>query len=167
MDNYSHDDRARKAAVLLRLGFAAAIVLFVASGAMSGVDNLHNVSRVLSVVGYVVFAVILAVLITMQVFFYFTRQHEISHVGRKVLLACLAASPFLIIRTVYGFLSTVNQANGGTIWSPLLGSAVAFALMALLPEYIAICIFFATGFSIPANRNLPTTNAAAQVKDQA
>lgn len=166
MDNYSHDDRARKAAVLLRLGFAAAIVLFIASGAMSGVENLLHVSRVLSVVGYVVFAVILAVLIAMQLFFRFTRQHEISPVGRKVLLACLSASPFLIIRTVYGFLSTANAANAGTIWSPLLGSAVAFALMALLPEYIAICILFTTGFSIPANRDLPAANTDAQVKDQ-
>jgi len=51
---------------------------------------------------------------------------------------------FVSIRTVYGLLS-VFLASGNhiltSIWSPLFGSAVAFSFMALIPEYIALCIY--------------------------
>lgn len=56
----------------------------------------------------------------------------------------LVASVFISIRTVYGLLS-VFLASGNhiltSIWSPLFGSAVAFSFMALIPEYIALCIY--------------------------
>jgi hypothetical protein len=40
----------------------------------------------------------------------------------------------------------------GTTWNPLYGSAVAFATMALLVEYIAVIIYLSVGFSMPPDR---------------
>jgi hypothetical protein len=55
----------------------------------------------------------------------------------------LIASPFLALRTTYGMLG-IFKATGAnmftSMWSSLFGSATAFALMALLPEYIIVCI---------------------------
>jgi hypothetical protein len=56
----------------------------------------------------------------------------------------LIASPFLALRTAYGMLG-IFEATGAnmftSMWSSLFGSATAFALMALLPEYIIVCIY--------------------------
>jgi hypothetical protein len=54
----------------------------------------------------------------------------------------LLASPFLALRTAYGIIG-VFEATGAklftSMWSSLFGSATAFALMALLPEYVVVC----------------------------
>ena len=54
----------------------------------------------------------------------------------------------LAVRTAYGVIG-VFEATGNNIltsmWSPLFGSATAFALMALLPEYIVLAIFIYLG----------------------
>lgn len=57
--------------------------------------------------------------------------------------------PPLLLRAVYGLLysftaSTMSTLN--TTWNPLFGSAVAFALMALLPEYIVLITYLYLGF---------------------
>lgn len=56
----------------------------------------------------------------------------------------LIAAPFLALRTAYGILG-IFEATGAnmftSMWSSLFGSATAFALMALVPEYIIICIY--------------------------
>jgi len=60
----------------------------------------------------------------------------------------LLAAPPLALRTAYGIIS-VFEASGNNIttsmWSPLFGSATAFALMALVPEYIVLAIFMYLG----------------------
>lgn len=151
MDNYSHNPTSTKIAKLLRIAFIAAVILFAAGGGVSSF-NL-SLSRILTLVGYVVFAVVLVVLISMQVYF-FGKRLSLTESSRKILRANLIASPFLILRTVYGILEVAEQDVLNTIWSPLFGSAVAFALMALLPEYIAICVWFYTGYTIPPRREL-------------
>jgi hypothetical protein len=71
---------------------------------------------------------------------YQKRRAEHSQIARWLLLA----SPFLALRTAYGMLG-IFEATGANIftsmWSSLFGSATAFALMALLPEYIIVCIY--------------------------
>lgn len=56
----------------------------------------------------------------------------------------LLASSFLALRTAYGILG-VFEATGAnmftSMWSSLFGSATAFAFMALLPEYVVVCIY--------------------------
>jgi hypothetical protein len=59
--------------------------------------------------------------------------------------------PFLIVRTVYAFLGEYSNSLYSK-WDPLYGSASIFACMALLMEYIVICIFIYIGFNIPSNR---------------
>jgi hypothetical protein len=57
--------------------------------------------------------------------------------------ALVAAVP-LCVRAAYGIIG-VAVASGSSIltsdWSPLFGSATAFGLMALLPEYLVLCIY--------------------------
>jgi hypothetical protein len=56
----------------------------------------------------------------------------------------ILAAPFLAVRTAYGILG-IFKATGPnmftSMWSSLFGSATAFALMALVPEYIIVCIY--------------------------
>lgn len=73
----------------------------------------------------------------------------------QILRGGLLASPFLIIRTVFGLLEVAFQNSATSPFSPVEGNAVAFALMALLPEYITILTYFYTGFSIPPDRGVP------------
>ena len=56
----------------------------------------------------------------------------------------MVASPPLCVRAAYGIIG-VAVASGSKMstssWNPLFGSATAFGLMALLPEYIVLCIY--------------------------
>lgn len=55
--------------------------------------------------------------------------------------------PTLVIRTAYGLLYTFTSQDLFSKWNPLFGSAVAFALMALLPEFITLLIYIYLGFN--------------------
>lgn len=52
----------------------------------------------------------------------------------------------LFLRAIYGLLYVFIDNSIYSTWNPLFGSAVAFALMALLPEYIVLCIYIYLGF---------------------
>jgi hypothetical protein len=58
----------------------------------------------------------------------------------------MLAMPALVLRTVYGLLYEFASDSLFSTWSPLFGSAVAFSLMALLPEYIVLVIYVYLGF---------------------
>jgi hypothetical protein len=58
----------------------------------------------------------------------------------------MLAMPALVLRTVYGLLYEFTSDSIFSTWDPLFGSAVAFALMALLPEYIVLVIYVYLGF---------------------
>lgn len=71
----------------------------------------------------------------------------------------IIASPFLIVRNVYGLLYAFNDANFDSFWSPLTGNAAVFAIMALLMEYIALWVYLYIGLTIPrAHRATPMQN---------
>jgi hypothetical protein len=79
----------------------------------------------------------------------------------------LIGSPALCLRTIYGIISVFNATGFNIInskWSPLFGSAIAFALMALLPEYVMLCIYLFLGLNQLHNDN--TTSTAAKLRDQ-
>ena len=67
MDNYSHNPHSSRIAKGIRLSFVVAIALLVSGGAL-GSSN-QNTARILSLVGYIVFAVVLAILIAMELWF--------------------------------------------------------------------------------------------------
>lgn len=58
----------------------------------------------------------------------------------------LLSAPFLAIRSTYDLLYEFTIDNVASIWNPLVGSAVAFALMCLLSEFIILMIFIYLGF---------------------
>lgn len=64
-----------------------------------------------------------------------------------------------MIRTIYGLIESANSQNSNTLWNPVFGSpagssAVLFAFMALVVEYIALIIYLWSGFSIAPDRGL-------------
>ena len=71
----------------------------------------------------------------------------------QVLYGSLLAAPFIVLRCIYGILGVV-YGYSSTLWSPLFGNVVAFALMGLLCEYIPICIWLYIGFSMPPDRGV-------------
>jgi hypothetical protein len=119
-----------------------AVALLAASGAFAGQPQHAQTQSVLSKIAYFQFAAVLASMIIFSGIHYTRRV--IKTEDRKYLKWALLAAPFLVVRTIYGLIS-VFDANGNRIltsmWSPLFGSATAFALMALLMEYIALCCF--------------------------
>lgn len=89
----------------------------------------------------------------MQIFFFRARATLLPS-SQRVLVATLAAAPLLAVRTAYGLLEVAAQGNRESVWNPLTGSAVAFALMALLPEYIVLVGWVLMGYSIPPRREV-------------
>lgn len=60
----------------------------------------------------------------------------------------LIAAPFLCTRALFGVIGVFEAAGANvltSIWSPMFGSALLFSLMALLPEYIVLCVFVYLG----------------------
>ncbi|KAM3559288.1 hypothetical protein MY1884_003538 [Beauveria asiatica] len=154
---YTHPVKA------LRLLFLVAILLLV-GGSGSASVNAH-LSRALTLAGYAVFALELLLLTATQLWvFYFSTRHRAAPLlpsSRRVLAATLAAFPLLAVRTAYGLLEVARQGGGGggggepaSAWNPLTGSALAFALMALLPEYVVLVGWVFVGYAIPARREV-------------
>ncbi|UNI20250.1 hypothetical protein JDV02_006353 [Purpureocillium takamizusanense] len=156
MDNYSHSPHSNRIGGLLRATFVIAAGLLGAGGGLGSQTSadLRDVGHGLTLAGYIVFAVELVVLTAMQVYFW-RRRSDYLESSRKVLCGVLLASPFIMVRTVYGILVVVYQNNGATRWNPVYGSAVVFAFMGLLMEYIALCLYLYTGYSIHPGRGLP------------
>lgn len=148
-DNHAANPTYEKLAKVLRLTFVAAILLLAAGGGTASASA--HISRALTLAGYVVFAVELLLLVAMQAWF-FARRRELLRSSRRVLFAALAAAPLLALRTAYGLLEVAAQGDARSAWNPLTGSAVAFALMALLPEYVVLVGWVLMGFSIPPRR---------------
>lgn len=53
--------------------------------------------------------------------------------------------PTLALRAVFGLLYEFTSGNIRATWNPLYGSAVAFALMCLLAEYLTALIYVYLG----------------------
>ncbi len=66
----------------------------------------------------------------------------------------MLAAPFLIVRNVYSLIEVISDETIEGTWSPVYGNAVAFALMVLLMEYVAICIWLYTGYTMPPDRGV-------------
>ncbi|POR37946.1 Uncharacterized protein TPAR_01857, partial [Tolypocladium paradoxum] len=161
MDNYSHNPHSNRIGSLLRAAFVIAAALLSAGGALGSQasSDTRSIGHTLTLAGYIIFAVELVTLIGMQLYFW-TRRSELLQSSHRVLSGSLVASPFIVVRTIYGILEVVFQNDGATKWNPVYGSAVAFALMALLMEYIALCLYLFTGYSIPAGRGLAAARDA-------
>ncbi|KAF5637778.1 hypothetical protein F52700_4480 [Fusarium sp. NRRL 52700] len=127
---------------LIRVAFIAAIVLLCVAGALSG-TNIH-LSRHLTQAGYVTLSAVIG-LMTVELFHLYTQKHRIAPEKHIFIELTLASIPTLILRTVYGLLCAFTVDDVTTIWNSLVGSAVAFALMCLLAEYVTLSIFLYLG----------------------
>ncbi|XWW94857.1 hypothetical protein V2A60_002806 [Cordyceps javanica] len=164
-DNHADKPTYHHLAKVLRLTFVAAILLLAAGGGTASVSA--RLSRALTLAGYVVLAAELVLLTGVQVrWWWFSSSSSLPPLlpsSRRVLVGALlpAAAP-LALRTAYGLLEVAAEsaaaAAGGNArpspWNPLTGSAVAFALMALLPEYVVLVGWVLVGFSIPPRREV-------------
>ncbi|KAL7811644.1 hypothetical protein V8C26DRAFT_408569 [Trichoderma gracile] len=155
LDNHTTPSRARTLTGLMRGALAIALCLLVAGGAISSFDTPFEMylSRTLTLVGYIVFAVMHAALIAIMGF-YWRRKNNLLPSSRIILLGGLLAAPFLITRTVFGLLEVALQDSSSSPFNPVSGNAVAFALMALLPEYVVVLAHMYTGFSIAPDRGV-------------
>lgn len=148
----------------------AAVGLLIAGGSILATSP--NLGRILALVGYVLFAFILCGLVGIEVYLWRQRKRFIqssrrvsqSHPvtstklsGAQILLGGLMASPFLLVRTIFGILETATENDPDSIWHPIYGSALAFGLMALLMEYIAICIWLWVGYMMSPDRGVDDT----------
>jgi hypothetical protein len=164
----------------MRLTFIGAAALLTAGGSVA--SNQPHLGKWLSLAGYILFAVTLGITIALELFFLMKRGRLISSSRRvsiqqtysdlvadadnltQVLYGSLLAAPFIVLRCIYGILGVVYGLYS-TLWSPVFGNVVAFALMGLLCEYIAICIWLYIGFSMPPDRGVraaPNRNAPQQ-----
>ncbi|KAM3476634.1 hypothetical protein MY5147_003139 [Beauveria neobassiana] len=158
------------ALILLNVGVVPLIVANLGLTRLIGAASVNaHLSRALTLAGYVVFALELLLLTATQLwwFFYFyspPRHRDTAPAAaaaeallpssRRVLVATLAAFPLLAVRTAYGLLEVARQDEPGSAWNPLTGSALAFALMALLPEYVVLAGWVFVGYAIPARREV-------------
>ncbi|CAH0053687.1 unnamed protein product [Clonostachys solani] len=162
MDNYPPSKRTQAAHKLLRIAILIATGLLIGGGSIISQDSktTRDIGRTLQLVGYAVFAALICFFFGAHVRF-FRMRHSFIPTSRKVNLAALAALPFLALRCAYGILQVTFEFNAATVWNPVYGSAVAFAFMGLVAEYIVVLIVLYTGFSMPPDRGTTQQGAPA------
>ncbi|KAK3056265.1 hypothetical protein LTR09_002772 [Extremus antarcticus] len=159
-DNFSDRPMFHRIVKGIQLSFIPAVALLSTGGGL--ISSSPTLGRTLALVGYVVFAVILCVLVAMKLYFLTLRStllpssrkagRPISPSQGRIFTGGLAAAPFLIVRNLYGILEYTKKNWATSEWSPVFGSAVTFAFMALLMEYVAICMWLYVGYTIPPDR---------------
>lgn len=128
---------------------------------MTGKIDQASLQSILYKIGYFIFVAVflLAILLSLRIALFYRDHVRLSSLTvsptilfhtskianhRQIVKWLLLASPFLALRAAYGILG-IFEAIGAqmftSMWSPLFGSAIAFALMGLLPEYIIVCIY--------------------------
>ncbi|KAF3014501.1 hypothetical protein E8E14_011265 [Neopestalotiopsis sp. 37M] len=130
---------------ILRIAILAAIVLLIAAGSLIGNKGLVDTQRALTKAGYVEFVVILFILIIMLLRLRY-RRRDVKSLDFIYVELTLITTPLIMLRAIFGLLYAFTSNNVFSTWNPLFGSAVAFALMALLPEYIALMTYIYLGF---------------------
>lgn len=70
-----------------------------------------------------------------------------------------------MVRTIYGLIESAHAQDASTLWNPVFGypatsSAILFAFMALVMEYIALIVYLWSGFSIAPDRGLVASRDA-------
>jgi len=118
--------------------------LLIGAGSMTGKIDQASLQSILYKIGYFIFVAVflLAILLSLRIALFYRDHVRLSSL--TIVKWLLIASPFLALRAAYGILG-IFEAIGAqmftSMWSPLFGSATAFALMGLLPEYIIVCIY--------------------------
>ncbi|CAG7925164.1 unnamed protein product [Penicillium olsonii] len=143
----------RQCLVLSRVLFIVGIGLTVAGGALEGSDTVSDALTGLKLVktGYIIVVVFVGCLLAVQIYFW-TQRSYLSTTSKTVHDATALATPFIIVRISYLFLSVYQPSD--LRWNDLSGPIAPFVTMGLLMEYAVVCIYLTTGFLIPNWRNI-------------
>ncbi|KAH8655764.1 hypothetical protein BX600DRAFT_470276 [Xylariales sp. PMI_506] len=142
---------------LTRLALSIAAVLLCAGSSLSSSARLASLGKTLTEAGYVVFAVILLALVSVELYMW-REVSRLSRFAQKSLKFASLAIPFLLVRAVYGLGYIFNSGDITSIWNPLFGNAVMFALMGLLTEYVIVGLYMWVGLSL-ARRTVVTNES--------
>ncbi|KAK3345800.1 hypothetical protein B0T25DRAFT_583107 [Lasiosphaeria hispida] len=141
--NFGNNQRVKTFLRLIKICILVAAGLLGAAGGYAGQPEFANTQSTLSKAAYSLFSVALVALIASFIGLSLN-QRRIAPAHRLYVRWALVAALPLSVRAAYGIIG-VAVASGNNIltssWSPLFGSATAFGLMALLPEYIVLCIY--------------------------
>ncbi|KAF4213267.1 hypothetical protein CNMCM5878_000162 [Aspergillus fumigatiaffinis] len=140
-DNIRDQAQVKRFGKIVRLALSLSICFLVVGSALATVKP--SIARIFQLLGYCFFALILLGLLANQVSF-LRKSHELIPSSRTVATGALVAAPFLLVRNVYGLLYYgtnyyILDSNGQytahqSLWNPITGNHVAFALMGLLSE---------------------------------
>ncbi|KAI1337208.1 hypothetical protein F5Y15DRAFT_418260 [Xylariaceae sp. FL0016] len=135
-------------AKLARASYLSATLL-VGVGDILASDGVNqHTGHLLDTVGHVMSAATLALLLWTQVLLWHDRTRHTS-VSVKILRYMSCPVPFLTVRTVYALLYIYTQDDADSTWNPVNGSPVAFALLALLMEFVVMGLYMWTGLKVP------------------
>ncbi|KAK8861835.1 hypothetical protein PGQ11_008070 [Apiospora arundinis] len=126
-----------------------AVGLLSTAGGLTGHPDMAQTQSVLSKVAYFEFVAVFLALLGMAVWLNFWMGDKIKDGQIIYIQWLLISSPFLCVRAVFGVISVFEAAGANiltSIWSPMFGNALLFSLMALLPEYVVLCVFVYLGF---------------------
>ncbi|KAK1751526.1 hypothetical protein QBC47DRAFT_82935 [Echria macrotheca] len=117
--------------------------LLGAAGGDAGKPEKADEQATLSRAAYALFVIVLVALIASFVGLSLNLG-QIRRANRIYVKWALVAAVPLVVRAIYGILGVALAAGVNIFtsdWSPLFGSAVAFGLMGLLPEFVVVCIY--------------------------
>ncbi|QPH11192.1 hypothetical protein C2857_002848 [Epichloe festucae Fl1] len=141
--------------IVLRLLLFGAACLLGAGGGIGSGEHLafHIIGQILTLVGYIIFALDFLILTSVQVYCYY-RKAILLPTAHRVLRGALLASPFILVRIIYGIVEARRFDDRAIIWLPIYdnpetSSIIMFFFMALAMEYIALVVYLWSGFSIP------------------
>ncbi|KAK0719103.1 hypothetical protein B0H67DRAFT_632981 [Lasiosphaeris hirsuta] len=142
-NNFGDYKRVKLFLLTLKISLLAAAGLLGAAGGYAGQPESANLQSTLSKAAYALFSLVLAALIASFIGLSLN-QRGINPAHRLYVTWGLVSTLPLCVRAAYGIIG-VAVASGTNMltstWSPLFGSATAFGLMGLLPEYIVLCIY--------------------------
>ncbi|KAL1965849.1 hypothetical protein VTN77DRAFT_5170 [Rasamsonia byssochlamydoides] len=147
--DFQHDSSLRYGLILSRILFLVGLALLIAGGSLEGnYKNPTDVTTGLKLIraGYIIIAVFVGCLLAFQVVFWWN-VGRLSLSSLTILKGASSAMPFFVVRLTYAFLSIFRPLD--LTWSALDGSVAPLVVMALLMEYIVVCIYLLVGFSIP------------------
>ncbi|KAL6706944.1 hypothetical protein ACN47E_004894 [Coniothyrium glycines] len=121
-----------------------ATALLITAGTMTGKIDQASLQGILYKIGYFDFLAVFLVVVLLSLWIFLTQHDSVKSTHFQIIIWLLLSSPFLAVRAAYGTIG-IFEATGPrmftSMWSSLFGSATALSLMALLPEFIVICIY--------------------------